>query len=205
VTKVRDLDQVLDAAARVFGEKGFEDARIEDIAAELGILKGSLYYYAATKAELLFLVTRRRLLVLIERIEGIAASQASPSGKVAAAVRAHLDQLDAFYPESRQWFTQPSRPRGRDDGLDSRREEIRDLNRRYRAVWRRIIGEGAAAGSFDADLDLDVATLGVLGACNWLTQWYEKDGRLQIEEISATLERLILGGLSTNNQPSTEV
>ncbi|MGE0542422.1 MAG: TetR/AcrR family transcriptional regulator [Dehalococcoidia bacterium] len=201
MTKVRDLDQVLDAAARVFGEKGFEDARLEDIATELGILKGSLYYYATTKAELFFLVTRRRLTLLIAHAEAIAVSDAAAPEKMTQVVAAHLRQLDAFYPESRQWFTEPSRPRGRDDGLDQRRAEIQALNRRYRLVWRRIIADGVAAGVFRSDLDLDVATLGALGVCNWLTRWYDKDGRLTMEQISATLVPLIRGGLSDPGTP----
>src|SRR3954454_24945459 len=46
-------DEVLRAAAKVFYERGYASATVQDIADELGILKGSLYHYIATKEDLL--------------------------------------------------------------------------------------------------------------------------------------------------------
>lgn len=45
-------DQILEAAARVFGRMGFHGARMEDIAAEAGIGKSTLYGYFRSKREL---------------------------------------------------------------------------------------------------------------------------------------------------------
>ena len=50
-------NEILDAAAVVFSEKGYRAARIEDIAAGVGILKGSLYYYIESKEDLLYALT----------------------------------------------------------------------------------------------------------------------------------------------------
>ena len=49
----RDGD-VLEAAVKVFYERGYSDATVQDVADELGILKGSLYHYIETKEDLLF-------------------------------------------------------------------------------------------------------------------------------------------------------
>ena len=51
--KRRD-QEVIDAAAKVFYERGFADASVQDVADELGILKGSLYDYIETKEDQLF-------------------------------------------------------------------------------------------------------------------------------------------------------
>src|SRR3954468_13338665 len=51
--KRRD-EEVLDAAARVFARRGYSDASVQDVADELGILKGSLYHYIRAKEDLLF-------------------------------------------------------------------------------------------------------------------------------------------------------
>ena len=50
-------NEVLEAAAAVFQEKGYQAARIEDIATRVGILKGSLYYYIESKEDLLYALT----------------------------------------------------------------------------------------------------------------------------------------------------
>jgi AcrR family transcriptional regulator len=49
----RRQKEVVDAAARVFHERGYESTSIQDIAANLGILKCSLYYYIRSKEDLL--------------------------------------------------------------------------------------------------------------------------------------------------------
>ena len=45
---------MLDAAARVFYERGYKNATVENVAEALGILKGSLYHYIDSKEEVLF-------------------------------------------------------------------------------------------------------------------------------------------------------
>src|ERR1700742_4859609 len=44
---------VLEAAVRVFHKKGYASASIQDIADEVGVLKGSLYHYIDSKEDLL--------------------------------------------------------------------------------------------------------------------------------------------------------
>ena len=50
----RRREEVLETAARVFREKGYESTSIQDIADAVGILKGSLYYYMDSKEDLLY-------------------------------------------------------------------------------------------------------------------------------------------------------
>ena len=44
--------RILDAAIRIFTEKGYADVNMQDIADELGMTKGPLYYRYRTKADL---------------------------------------------------------------------------------------------------------------------------------------------------------
>lgn len=71
------LPLVLDAAARFFAEKGFGYTSMRDIAGAAGMLPGSLYYYFASKEELLIAVYAEG----VRRIE--------------EAVRPALDKADA--------------------------------------------------------------------------------------------------------------
>jgi len=61
ISKVRDIksEHILDAALEVFSKKGIYEARLEDIAAEAGFSKASLYnYYPNKEAIILSLTTR---------------------------------------------------------------------------------------------------------------------------------------------------
>lgn len=197
MTKVRDLDQLLDVAARLFGERGYEATTLEEIAQELGILKGSLYHYISSKAELHQLVTRRRLEQLIDDVERIAALDIPADEKLAQALRKHLGNIHDFYPESSQWFVQPAPPKSVTEGEPQERP-----NRSYEHVIQKIIAGGVREGVFRSDLDPQVMTLSVLGSCNWLTLWYRRGGRLTIDEIGDTVIAMALDGLRASAEPS---
>lgn len=51
--------QILNAAEDIFTQKGFDDARMEDIAEETGVSKGTLYLYFKSKDDLIFAILDR--------------------------------------------------------------------------------------------------------------------------------------------------
>ncbi|MFD0360278.1 TetR/AcrR family transcriptional regulator [Nocardia sp. GCM10030253] len=53
VDRIARQEDILDAAVRVFARKGFAASRIEDVAAEAGIAKGSVYLYFDSRNALL--------------------------------------------------------------------------------------------------------------------------------------------------------
>ncbi len=50
--KLEARDRIISTAVRVFSEKGYHEAKMEDIARELGVSKGALYLYFKSKEEL---------------------------------------------------------------------------------------------------------------------------------------------------------
>ncbi len=58
VSEVRK-DQIMNAAEEVFSQKGFSDARMDDIAEETGLSKGTLYLYYKSKDDLIIAILDR--------------------------------------------------------------------------------------------------------------------------------------------------
>jgi len=52
-------DQIMNAAEEVFTQKGFSDARMDDIAEETGLSKGTLYLYYRSKDDLIIAILDR--------------------------------------------------------------------------------------------------------------------------------------------------
>jgi len=52
-------DQIMNAAEEVFTQKGFSDARMDDIAEETGLSKGTLYLYYKSKDDLIIAILDR--------------------------------------------------------------------------------------------------------------------------------------------------
>jgi AcrR family transcriptional regulator len=59
MTPARRLDEVVEAASRVFADKGYRRAQMSDVARELGVSAGNLYNYVPGKETLFALVLRR--------------------------------------------------------------------------------------------------------------------------------------------------
>jgi AcrR family transcriptional regulator len=59
--EVARRQQILDAAATVFGGRGFHGARIDDIAASAGLSKGAIYWYFRSKEELAIALAERAI------------------------------------------------------------------------------------------------------------------------------------------------
>lgn len=69
--KLQRQNNILDAAERVFFEKGYTLAKMDDVAEEAELSKGTLYLYFKNKEELYFGLTHRALLNLKERFQKV--------------------------------------------------------------------------------------------------------------------------------------
>jgi AcrR family transcriptional regulator len=63
------LQTILDAALDVFAQKGFAEARLEDVAARAGVAKGTIYLYFASKQALFEALVHSGIAAPIEAME----------------------------------------------------------------------------------------------------------------------------------------
>jgi len=66
--------EILAAALEVFAERGFQAARLEEVARRAGVSKGALYLYFETKAELFRAVVRDAVSPNLDRVKALTAS-----------------------------------------------------------------------------------------------------------------------------------
>src|SRR5438128_12273892 len=84
-------EEVYSAALRLFREKGYHATSMQDIAAAVGLYKGSLYHYIGSKEELLARVFERGMGSLLTDVERIAADTAGdPRAPVGRVVDGHV-------------------------------------------------------------------------------------------------------------------
>jgi len=184
-----NLEAIIAAAAKVFRTKGYHAATVQDIADEVGILKGSLYHHVKSKEDLLYLIVQEPIASIYERVARIAASDLPAGEKLRQAILAHLEAFDRHYPHLFVYL------REREEMKRRFRERFRLSPKQYERCWQQILREGIKSGEFRADLDVAVASYGVLGMLNWLHQWYEPRGRLGVREVADQLSALALAGV----------
>lgn len=193
MTKIHSTEQLVLAAEKVFLEKGYDAARVEDIGAELGVLQGSLYYHIGSKAGLLRMVLRHRFADMLQRIEDIASSDAPVRTKLRDAIVAQLGYHDQHLPDLPQWFRAPGKSKEKASEVEADRQMVTQ----FREAWQRIIKQGITQGEIKPNVDPEAASLAILGMCNYVARWHHNTD-LTHESIADDQLELIWSGMHAN-------
>ncbi len=180
----RRRDQVLDAAAAVFAEKGFHEATTRDIADRLGLLPGSLYYYFDSKEAAFAEVCRRRGEGFNARLAAILEAPGTLEMRVRAGIAQHMlhNRADLV---STIAMSERALPGWR---------ELRALGRVYQGLWERVFRTGVAARELPRDFDCRSAALALLALCNGAVHATENRPPREIERLAARFANYFLNG-----------
>ena len=158
------------AALRIFRQKGYHAASMQNIADAVGLYKGSLYYYVSSKEELLVRLFEGRAEQVLGEIRA-ASGTGTRTEQLRAMVRAYvlgvLRNLDSVRVYLREEHVLPPA------ALRQVQAEQRDM----RALFEGVIGDGMREGTF-VGTDPELAALALLGMCTWVHRWYRPRGRL---------------------------
>src|ERR687887_1039641 len=173
-------------AARLFAEKGYHGTSVGDLAAAMGVQKGSLYAHIESKADLLWDVAREGAAAFHAALDAVPDELPAPE-KIRLALRAHLrvvaEQLDVATVFIREWRYLEG----------DRREQFVAERRRYEERFRALFREGRELGELRTDLDDGTATLLVLSAANWAYTWLRPD--TDTDELADRFYALLLDGV----------
>jgi TetR/AcrR family transcriptional regulator, cholesterol catabolism regulator len=192
----RRRQEIVDAAAEVFHRDGYSDGSIEEIAAAVGLLKGSLYYYIKSKEELLFLVLSRTYEQARVRIELVRAmEQLGPLDRLREYVREHII-FNATHTTKLATYYQDFELVGSDQAA-----VIREQRSQFEGYISELIVEAQAAGEIDASVDPKISAYLALGAMNSIYGWYRPNGRISPEELVDLGSSMIINGLAAPGPP----
>ncbi len=172
--------QLLDAAAALFAKNGFHGVSMRDIAGEVGMLPGSMYYHFPSKDELLLATYEEGVRQLSERVDNASAGEDEPWAKFEAACMAHaeilLDESDyaqvilSVFPRDVPAVT----------------ENLKPLRDAYEDKFRTLIDALPLA----PDVDRHAMRLMLMGALNWSKHWYNPNGATPREIASGMITLL---------------
>src|SRR5881628_1910915 len=173
-------------AARLFAEKGYHGTSVGDLAAAMGVQKGSLYAHIDSKADLLWEVAREGAEAFHAALDAVP-DEGPVLERIRAALRAHLrvvaEQLDIATVFIREWRYLEG----------ERREEFLAERRRYEERFRAFFREGRELGELRTDLDDATATLLALSAANWAYTWIRPE--TDTDELADRFYEFLLDGM----------
>jgi TetR/AcrR family transcriptional regulator, cholesterol catabolism regulator len=186
--------RIRDAAARVLSAAGYAGLRLTDVAAEAEIQAPAIYYYYASRDELIEEVMWVGIADMREHVAAALSELpdgASPLERLLVAADAHLRHAL----EISDYTTASIRNAGQVP-LSIRKRQILE-EERYGEVWRRLINELAREGRLRPELDLYIAQMLVLGALNWAVEWWNPR-RGSVEAVVDNAQSFIRHGIATD-------
>jgi AcrR family transcriptional regulator len=180
-------EDILEAAAQVFRQKGFHGASMSDIAEAVNLQKASLYHHVSSKQEILLEILDRALQLLLERISGITNQNIPADKKLRLMIREYMQILAENVDLATVLLFEHR-------ALERRQHARHVPNRdKFESLWRDVLEEGVSEKLFKCN-DIPLAVRALLGLMNWTITWYRPDGEKTIEQISDDYSNLLLNG-----------
>ena len=179
-------ERLLDAAVDVFAERGFEAARVAEIARRAGLTTGAIYARWQSKRDLIVEAVRH---IVGQYVHASSVVAATPARDVLAVLGA--DPASARDARIRQVVLEAMVSARRDDSF---RAAVSDAMGEARAGLSSIVAQGKADGSIDPSLSTPavVALCQCLGLGRHLAVSGElASGRVQAGEWDALVSRLM--------------
>lgn len=182
---------ILEAAARIFSEKGFHATSMQDIAEAVDLQKASLYHHFQSKQEILVEILDRALDLINNRLESVQAQPLSADEKLR---RAMVSYMQTIADNKNLAAVLLLEMRSIDPNLISHQASRRE---KFERLWSDLIVEGKRQGIFN-NVDPSMTGRAILGVLNWTVTWYRQDGPRSANEIAELFADLLLDGLLVN-------
>lgn len=179
---------LFESAAGIFTRKGYHKTTVEEIAAAIGVSKGTIYYYFKNKEELYLAIIREGVDLFYGQLAKAAESTAGPQDKIRKLIRGHFifcekenDLVFLFLKEM--------------GSTDFSRDILANMLAKCLQVYREVIEEGIAEGVF-RPVDPEIITSALFGMLTITAFHYLSYSReIPLEPVSAALEDIFFKGL----------
>lgn len=188
-------DSILQSVGLVLRDSRNSSLTMQDIAVQLGITKGNLYYYFRDKQDILYQCHMRCMEISLEALhaaqEELGPRRACLRTLLVRHIGAMLENgfgavlltdLDNLSPPQRKRYV-------------AKRDE-------FEAGVRELITTGVARGEFDC-ADVKLASLTMLGAINWMPKWYQPQGALPASAVAEGMADFLMRALEPRTPAAT--
>lgn len=183
----KKIDDILASAVGAFRRHGYHGTSMDQIADQLLMTKGSLYYYFKDKEEILFAIHDRALDHILAELDRARRLPGCPCARLEALLAAHIGiMVEGFYGTGLALeFGALSPPR---------LKKVVGKRDRYEAALRDMIEKGVSEGCL-RPVDPKMVGFALLGSINWIARWYRPGGSTPPEDLAKGFLDIFMGGL----------
>lgn len=195
--RAANRQRLLDAALKVFSERGYHGATIEEIAAESGLSNGALYYNFRNKEGLFLALFDQRIEARIAAVEQTFAPGATSDQEGERQVRTAALQGVRDIDNPKEWamFFEFVAHAGRTPAF---RREFRKRSRRLRAAFVHAVQQHTANAGTDLPLPAEQVAVAITALTQGLAVQRVTDPRAIPDELLGQLIIYMLRGMTTS-------
>jgi AcrR family transcriptional regulator len=182
-----DIDSVTDVAFRIFAERGFDAASMEDVARAAGITKASIYHHVPSKEALLARGLDRALDALFGVLEEPLARRGTARERLAHIVLRVAEITMSMRAEVGVLF--------RVRGNSQTEREAMERRRTFDHLVTDLVRTAQEAGEIRDDVDPALLVRLAFGMSNSVVEWYRPDGRMPAATIAEAVEKIVFRGI----------
>lgn len=174
---IKKKEEIILSAIKIVNHKGYQAATMEEIAAELLMTKGSLYYYFKNKEDLIFQCHEIVLSKAIEELQTHLEEPVFYEERLKKMIMTHIH----YAIEEKETFNLIIKP---NETFSEKLNPILEKRQAYASYFDQVIQRGIAAKQFTVT-EPKIVRMILLGAMNWIQQWYSSDGIMTKEQIQS--------------------
>ncbi|HOA38180.1 MAG TPA: TetR/AcrR family transcriptional regulator [Flavihumibacter sp.] len=179
---------IVEAATRLFRERGFKAASMRDLAEAVGVEAASLYNHIQSKEEILQEICFKVANAFNEQCDKVEASELSSIGKIESMLRFHIrmmfDHFDMVMVADRDWKHLS------DPFLSNYHEQRRAYRKRLAGIIERGIDNGEVK-----DVDAPTIVLIMLHAVNGIESWHRSKEKIGARQLEENMVLILIDGL----------
>jgi len=178
---------ILRSVANVLRNSTLSSITMENVADELGMTKGNLYYYFKDKQDILYQCHMRSMEMSLRALDEALSKGRSPTESLQILLKGHIlgileDGFGGILQTDFEYFSP-----------DNRKRYVKKRDELERGV-RSLIEQGVRAGELEC-LNIKLTGFAILGAINWIPKWYRPNGPFSSAQIAEEMSEYFLRGL----------
>lgn len=183
----RQLARVLEHAARIFCDKGYEGASMRDLSRASGMSLAGLYHYFESKEELLYLIQKHAFQTIIEKVREKLKQSSDPEERLRLFIENHLEYFLANK-EAMKVLTHE------DETLkNGRGSQVRAIKREYYRICFDLLED--LRTSHELEFSSRLAVLSLFGMINWIYTWHNPRVDANAKALAAQMGDIFLQGI----------